>query len=74
MINVLGTYECKADVKGRVMLPAALKKQLKNVLGRIVKNGYCIFIIKKKVTNGLISLKISLEELTMLLKIIGTQV
>jgi len=47
---------------------------LKNVLERIVKNGYCIFIIKKKVTNGLISHKIFLEELTMLLKIIGTQV
>jgi hypothetical protein len=47
---------------------------LKNVLEQIVKNGYCIFIIKKKVTNGLISHKIFLEELTMLLKIIGTQV
>ncbi len=28
MINLIGTYECKADVKGRVMLSAALKKQL----------------------------------------------
>ena len=28
MINLIGTYECKADVKGRLMLPVALKKQL----------------------------------------------
>ncbi len=28
MLNLIGTYECKADVKGRVMIPAPLKKQL----------------------------------------------
>jgi MraZ protein len=28
LINLIGTYECKADVKGRLMLPVALKKQL----------------------------------------------
>ena len=28
MINLIGTYECKIDAKGRVMLPSALKKQL----------------------------------------------
>lgn len=28
MNNLIGTYECKADAKGRVMLPAALQKQL----------------------------------------------
>ncbi len=28
MVNLIGTYECKADVKGRVMVPAPLKKQL----------------------------------------------
>ena len=28
MLNLIGTYECKADVKGRVMVPASLKKQL----------------------------------------------
>ena len=44
MINVIGTYECKADAKGRVMFPAALKKQLKNVLG----DG---FVIKRSVFN-----------------------
>jgi MraZ protein len=25
---IVGTYECKADIKGRLMLPAPLKKQL----------------------------------------------
>ena len=44
MINVIGTYECKADAKGRVMFPAALKKQLKTVL----KDG---FVIKRSVFN-----------------------
>lgn len=28
MLNLIGTYECKADVKGRVMVPAGLKKQI----------------------------------------------
>ncbi len=28
MLHLTGTYECKIDAKGRLMLPAALKKQL----------------------------------------------
>ena len=32
MVNLIGTYECKADVKGRLMLPSAIKKQLHTVL------------------------------------------
>ncbi len=32
MVNLIGTYECKADVKGRLMLPIAIKKQLQSVL------------------------------------------
>ncbi|MBT8269062.1 MAG: division/cell wall cluster transcriptional repressor MraZ [Flavobacteriaceae bacterium] len=28
MKSLIGTYECKADAKGRIMLPSALKKQL----------------------------------------------
>ena len=28
MSNFIGEYECKADAKGRVMLPAGLKKQV----------------------------------------------
>jgi MraZ protein len=31
MLNLIGTYECKADAKGRLMVPAALKKQLASV-------------------------------------------
>lgn len=30
--NFIGTYECKADSKGRLMIPTALKKQLESVL------------------------------------------
>ena len=44
VINVVGTYECKADAKGRVMFPAALKKQMKNEL----EDG---FVIKRSVFN-----------------------
>ncbi|MBU2995076.1 division/cell wall cluster transcriptional repressor MraZ [Cellulophaga baltica] len=32
MINFIGTYDCKADAKGRIMLPVALKSQLAPVL------------------------------------------
>jgi len=32
VVNLIGTYECKADAKGRLMLPAQLKKQLNSVL------------------------------------------
>ena len=44
MINLIGTYECKADAKGRVMFPSALKKQLQKVIG----DG---FVIKRSVFN-----------------------
>jgi len=40
--SLIGTYECKADAKGRLMLPAALKKQLAPVL----QNG---FVLKRAV-------------------------
>ncbi|MDX1271003.1 division/cell wall cluster transcriptional repressor MraZ [Bizionia paragorgiae] len=42
MNSLIGTYECKADTKGRVMLPSALKKQLSPVL----QNG---FVLKRAV-------------------------
>lgn len=32
MINLIGEYNCKADAKGRVMLPSTFKKQLASVL------------------------------------------
>ena len=44
MINIIGTYECKADAKGRVMFPAALKKQLQKVM---IEG----FVIKRSVFN-----------------------
>ncbi len=39
MINLTGTYECKADAKGRLMISSAFKKQLASVLqeGFVVK-------------------------------------
>jgi MraZ protein len=30
--TIIGTYECKVDAKGRLMIPSALKKQLANTL------------------------------------------
>ena len=44
MINLIGTYECKSDAKGRIMLPSALKKQLSSVM----QDG---FVIKRSVFN-----------------------
>ncbi len=32
MVNLIGTYECKADIKGRLMMPSPVKKQLAAVL------------------------------------------
>jgi|TARA_B100001105_G_C22393518_1_gene445594 MraZ protein len=42
VINLVGTYDCKADVKGRLMLPIALKKQLGDNLNES-------FILKRSV-------------------------
>lgn len=32
MINLIGTYECSLDAKGRLLLPSGIKKQLEAVL------------------------------------------
>ena len=45
MTNIIGTYECKVDQKGRFMFPSSLKKQLKSV----IKEG---FVIKRSVFNN----------------------
>lgn len=42
MIGFIGTYECKADAKGRVMIPVTLKTQLAPVLNQG-------FVIKRSV-------------------------
>ena len=49
MQHFVGTYECKADDKGRIMLPISLKKQLSDKL----KNG---FVIKRAVFNQCLEL------------------
>ena len=49
MQHFIGTYECKADEKGRIMLPVSLKKQLSDKL----KNG---FVIKRSVFNSCLEL------------------
>ena len=42
MNTLIGTYECKVDAKGRLMLPVAFKKQLASV----IENG---FVLKRAV-------------------------
>ncbi|MGJ8735978.1 division/cell wall cluster transcriptional repressor MraZ [Zobellia laminariae] len=42
MINFIGTYDCKADTKGRVMIPVALKNQMSPILNQS-------FVIKRSV-------------------------
>lgn len=42
MNSLIGTYECKVDTKGRLMLPSAIKKQL----SPIIQNG---FVLKRSV-------------------------
>ena len=39
MLNIIGTYECKVDVKGRLMFPVAYKNQLSEDLdqGFVIK-------------------------------------
>jgi MraZ protein len=49
LINLIGTYECKADAKGRVMFSSALKKQLLPV----VSEG---FVIKRAVFQSCLEL------------------
>ena len=63
MLNLIGTYECKADIKGRVMVPAALKKQLASVSA----NG---FVIKRAVFQPCIELY-PMEEWQQLMKKMG---
>ncbi len=34
MVNIIGSYECKLDAKGRLTLPSGLKKQLQSIVGK----------------------------------------
>ena len=49
MISLIGTYECKIDVKGRLMLPVNLKKQLGDHLNES-------FIVKRSVFQNCLEL------------------
>ena len=48
-MNLIGTYECKTDSKGRFMMPVSLKKQLNSV----VNEG---FVLKRSVFNNCLEL------------------
>ena len=47
--SLIGTYDCKADTKGRIMMPAALKKQL----AAVVQKG---FVLKRAVFQSCLEL------------------
>jgi len=49
VVNLIGTYQCKADVKGRLMLPIALKKQLGDSINES-------FILKRSVFQSCLEL------------------
>tara|TARA_R110000751_G_scaffold35750_6_gene87901 strand:- start:736 stop:1209 length:474 start_codon:yes stop_codon:yes gene_type:complete len=49
VLSLIGTYECKVDAKGRLMMPSALKKQLAKEL----QEG---FVIKRSVFNSCLEL------------------
>ncbi len=60
--SIIGTYECKLDAKGRLMIPAALKKQLAPSL----KDG---FVLKRSVFQPCLELYPMAEWTLMMLKI-----
>ncbi len=60
MVNLIGTYECKVDAKGRLMVPSALKKQLAPML----QEG---FVIKRAVFQNCLELY-PMSEWNMLMK------
>ncbi|KAF9658795.1 MULTISPECIES: division/cell wall cluster transcriptional repressor MraZ [Tenacibaculum] len=49
MVSLIGTYECKVDAKGRLMMSSAFKKQLSSVL----QEG---FVIKRSVFQSCLEL------------------
>jgi len=49
VLSLIGTYECKVDAKGRLMMPSALKKQLAKEL----QEG---FVVKRSVFNSCLEL------------------
>ncbi|MCG2610713.1 division/cell wall cluster transcriptional repressor MraZ [Flavobacterium sp. SM15] len=61
MTNIIGTYECKIDAKGRLMVPAPLKKQLPSL-----EDG---FVLKRSVFDKCVELWPKAEWDLMMLKI-----
>jgi MraZ protein len=64
MVNFIGTYECKADAKGRFMMPSSIKKQLEPVL----QSG---FVLKRSVFQPCLELYPMEEWDKMMLKLNG---
>ncbi|MBC2844455.1 division/cell wall cluster transcriptional repressor MraZ [Winogradskyella flava] len=62
MNSFIGTYECKADVKGRLMIPAVLKKQLSAAL----QDG---FVLKRAVFQSCLELYPMSEWNTLMAKV-----
>lgn len=69
MINLIGTYECKIDIKSRVMLPVNLKKQLGDHINES-------FIVKRSVFQNCLELhpfsewKLTMEKINKLNKFV----
>ncbi|RZK48311.1 MAG: division/cell wall cluster transcriptional repressor MraZ [Pedobacter sp.] len=59
MIQLLGEFDCKLDAKGRLMVPASLKKQLPNVEneGLVINRGFekHLVIYPKSVWEGIVA-------------------
>ncbi|NHF60892.1 division/cell wall cluster transcriptional repressor MraZ [Flavobacteriaceae bacterium TP-CH-4] len=58
MINFIGSYDCKADAKGRIMLPVALKNQMSPLLndGFVLKRAVfrpCLELYPMQVYNAM---------------------
>lgn len=49
MLNIIGTYECRVDAKGRFMFPVAFKSQLEHVIGQG-------FVIKRSIFRNCLEL------------------
>ena len=62
--HLFGTYECKADAKGRIMMPIAIKKQL----GAFSSEGY---VLKRAVFNPCLELYPMREWIGMMEKVNG---
>jgi MraZ protein len=62
VVNLIGTYECKADVKGRLMLPSPVKKQLSSIL----QDG---FVLKRSVFQPCLELYPMTEWNTLMTKV-----